>query len=43
MLGIELAPIRVNAVCIGIVKTNLLRHLPEVEGGKSAQVSKLVK
>lgn len=30
-LAIELAPIRVNAVCAGTVKTNLLADMPEVE------------
>lgn len=30
-LAIELAPIRVNAVCAGTVKTNLLSNMPEAE------------
>ncbi|MNQ99959.1 General stress protein 39 [compost metagenome] len=30
-LAIELAPIRVNAVCAGTVKTNLLKNMPELE------------
>jgi NAD(P)-dependent dehydrogenase (short-subunit alcohol dehydrogenase family) len=30
-LAVELAPIRVNAVCAGTVKTNLLANMPELE------------
>lgn len=30
-LAVELAPIRVNAVCAGTVKTNLLASMPELE------------